>query len=546
MKTILESFLEWEQKTPDRPFLRQPLEHERRVWTWKQAGDEARRIAAALGSLGLLPGDRVAILSKNCAHFVLADLASMIGGFISVPLYATITADTIEQIINHSGSRAIIVGKLDHYATQAPGVPAHVEDIVVECYGNKGTNSWEALVANTPPLEVPVISKNMDDLMTIMYTSGTTGNPKGVMHTQGNFANILAQLDYIGIREQPEVFSYLPMSHIAERVGIEMGTIVRGGTLNFPYSLETFAADLQAVQPDHFFAVPRIWQKFREKIEEKLPPKKLNTLLKIPILNSLIRSKIKKGIGLSKSVRNFSGAAPLSLDLLQWYKKIGVDILQVYGMTEDCIYCHFSLPHQNRLGAVGKALPGLQGRISAEGEIQVKCAALTKGYYREPELTKELFTEDGYLCTGDLGEYDSEGYLFITGRLKDQFKTDKGKYIAPAPIELQLTAHAYLDQVCVVGMGIPQPIVLATLSTEGTADVPKHTIEKALVKLIADINKGLQSYERLEKVVILPEAWTVENGLMTPTLKVKRNVLEKQYLPRYAEWYHTPGEVLWI
>lgn len=505
-----------------------------------------RRIAHALGQLGLQPGDRVALLSKNCAHWIMADLAIMMGGFISVPLYATITADTIRQILEHSGSKAIIVGKLDHFGTQAAGIPESVADIAIEAYGNHGTYSWEALLKEHVPLAAPVLPGGDDELLTIMYTSGTTGNPKGVMHTVGTFRSVTDLLKHIGIQDHPEVFSFLPMSHIAERLGIEITTIVMGGSFSFPYSLDSFAADLQAAQPTHFFAVPRLWQKFREKVNEKLPEEKLRRFLRIPILSSIAKKKIRKSLGLSRATRIFTGAAPISVELLEWYQRLGIEILQAYAMTEDCVHGHFNLPGANRLGTVGRPLPGVVARISDEGEIQVKCAGLMKGYYREPELTAEVFTADGYLRTGDVGQYDSDGFLTITGRLKDQFKTDKGKYIAPGPIELELLAHPFIDQVCVVGMGIPQPIALTVLAAETTAGVEKHVIEKSLVAAVSQLNQSLQSYERIEKIIIMPEPWTVENGLMTPTLKVKRNELEKIHLVRYPEWYQIPGEVVWV
>ena len=545
MKTPLEYFLQWEQAMPDQHFARQPMAHGKEIWSYEKAGNEARRIAAGLKKLGLLPGDKVAILSKNCAQWVIADLAIMMGGFISVPLYATITAETIEQILLHSESKAVIVGKLDNFTAQAPGIPEHVEDIVIEAYKNKGTNSWELMLQQNEPITELHQYTSPDELISIMYTSGTTGMPKGVMHTVGNFSRLLGMLHYIGLKEKPEIFSYLPMSHIAERIGIEMAGMALGGTFNFSYSIDSFGADLQEVQPHYFFAVPRIWQKFREKVEEKLPPKKLNRMLSIPILRSIVRKKVQKALGLSRAYRVFSGAAPLSVELMQWYDKLGITIYQAYGMTEDCIYCHFNIPEHNRFGSVGKPLPGLEARISSDGEIQVKCDALTTGYYKEPALTAELFTTDGYLHTGDVGEYDADGFLFITGRLKDQFKTDKGKYIAPAPIELRFASHPLIDQACLVGVGLPQPVILATLAPDTAKGVSKHEIELAMVKQTALINKDLQSHERIAKVVLLPEAWTVENGLMTPTLKVKRNVLEKQFNSRYADWYNTLGEVVW-
>ena len=545
MQSPLEMFLHWAERQPQANFLRQPTDTGIRTWSYAEARDEAGRMATALGALGIQPGDRVALISKNCAHWILADLAIMMGGFISVPLYPTITADTIRQILMHSGSRAIIVGKLDNFASQAAGIPNEVADIHVEAYGTRGTDSWEQLITKYGPLAQPVLPAK-DDIMTIMYTSGTTGKPKGVVHTVGNFMQVVGQLDHIGVPKPCHVFSYLPLSHIAERVGIEMSVLYTGGSFSFAHTLQSFGADLAATQPSLFFAVPRIWAKFREKVNEKLPEPKLQRLLRIPIVSTLIKKKIRKSLGLSKAVRIFSGAAPISVELLQWYQRLGIEVLQAIGMTEDCIYGHFNLPGANKLGTVGRPLPGLQSRISAEGELQVKCPGLMKEYYKEPELTAEIFTPDGYLRTGDMGEYDADGFLTITGRVKDQFKTDKGKYIAPAPIELALLANSYLEQVCVVGMGIPQPIVLAVLSAEYTKGIEKHTIEKSLVTLLAEVNKDLQAYEKLEKVVILPDPWTVENGLMTPTMKVKRNELERLHIGKYSTWYNKPGQVVWL
>ena len=214
-------------------------------------------------------------------------------------------------------------------------------------------------------------------------------------------------------------------------------------------------------------------------------------------------------------------------------------------MTEDCVYAHFNRNEANRHGTVGTPFKGLQVKIAEGGEIRVKCPGLTLGYYKEPELTKELFDEEGYLKTGDQGEISADGYLKITGRVKDQFKTDKGKYIAPTPIEMKLLANPDIDQVCVVGMGIPQPIALVVLSAGGKAK-SKEELTQGLENSVAQVNPALETYEKLEKIVIMKTDWSVENGLLTPTLKVKRNEVEKIHLPKYPTWYHTqPGIVVW-
>lgn len=544
MSLVMERFLKYEKERASELFLHQPMGTEARTWSWKEAGNDARRMAAALTAHGIKKGDKVALLSKNCAEWVIADLAIMMGGFVSVPFYATITAPTIRMLLEHSGSKAIIVGKLDNFASQADGLSTDVAAIYMKAYGHSGSLIWEDLIEKHAPVsEVSLTGR--DEILTIMYTSGTTGRPKGVVHTAGNIDDTILAAEKIGIPMYPKIFSYLPISHIAERMGIEMLGIYKGGTFHFAHTLESFASDLKAVQPDIFFAVPRIWAKFREKVNEKMPDSKLHTLLKIPILGGLIRKKIKTGMGLSKAVRIFSGAAPISVEMLEWYKKLGIEILQAYGMTEDCVYCHFNLPGANKFGSVGRPLPGLVARLSDESEIQVKSSALMKEYYREPELTAEMFTEDGFLKTGDKGRYDADGFLYITGRVKDQFKTDKGKYISPSSIEMRLTDDNLVEQACVVGMGIPQPIGLIVLSETAKSN-SRNENELQLSNLVERLNKQLEKHEKLEKLVILPEPWTVENGMMTPTMKVKRNEVEKIHEGNYIAWFHTEGGIVWL
>jgi long-chain acyl-CoA synthetase len=543
--TPLKQFLKWEKETPTSIMLRQPFSGEWKNWTYQQAGEEIRKIASGLKALNLPNRSNIALLSKNCAHWIMADLAIMMAGHISVPLYATLTAHSIRQILDHSEARAIIVGKLDKYNEQKDGIPEGVQKIGMELYGIKDAMSWEKMVASEKPI-TDIAPWDRDEVLTIMYTSGTTGKPKGVMHSAGNFDSIVqAGIIDLELPMHPRLFSYLPISHIAERTGIEMIGLYRGATFSFAESLETFPANLASTQPNLFFAVPRIWAKFREKISEKLPPKKLNTLLSIPIINNIIRKSIKKKLGLSEATHIYSGAAPISVDMLEWFDKIGVTIYQAIGMTEDCIYSHFNRRGANRFGTVGKALTGVKVKIADDGEFRLKCAGVMKGYYKEPELTAASFDEEGYLKTGDKAEYDKDGFLSIVGRVKDQFKTDKGKYVSPAPIEMLLLANTDIEQACVVGMGIPQPISLIILSAAGKSK-SKEDLVTSLSSSLAQVNTELESYEKLEKMVIMKDDWTVENGLITPTLKVKRNEVEKIHLPKYPTWYHTqPGVVVW-
>jgi len=539
----IEQFISWEQKTPDAIFLRQPFNEEWKTWTYAQAGNEIRRVATGLLKCNLPTGSKVAILSKNCAHWIMADLAIMMCGYVSVPIYATLTAPAIRQIIEHSESKAVFIGKLDHYDPQNRAIPDGVIKVGFSVYDVSAENTWEEWLKGEP--YAGCYAWKPDEILTIIYTSGTTGKPKGVMHAVENFYQVVSvAVKELGIPSSPKLFSYLPLSHIAERAGIEMIGIYTGAAFSFAESLDAFSKNLADTQPNLFFAVPRIWAKFREKILEKLPQKKLDRLLGIPLIGAVVKKSIRKKLGLSKASHIYTGAAPISLELLQWFDKLGITIFQAYGMTEDCLFAHFNRHGANRHGTVGRRLTGLQVKISSEGEIRLKGPGNLRGYYKEPELTASTFDEEGFLKTGDIGEIDSDGFLSLTGRLKDQFKTDKGKYISPAPIETKLLVNENIEMACVVGMGIPQPIALTILSASGKAK-SKEEIIQSLTAMFAELNPTLEPFERLEKAVILKGDWSIENGLMTPSLKVKRNEVEKIHLPKYPHWYKQSGIVVW-
>ena len=541
--TPLEAFLYWEENTPDNLFFKQPIDGKTTLYTYGQAGDEIRRMASVLKGLALPENSHIALLSKNCAHWIMADLAIMMAGHVSIPIYPTLNAESIKTILVHSESKAIIVGKLDDFESQKAGIP-DIHTIAVRAYGVEEGLSWEELVSQNEPLR-DIREWKPDDLMTIIYTSGTTGKPKGVMHVAGSFAKIInVALKVIILPPHPRFFSYLPLTHIAERVGVEMHGLFKGASITFTESLETFAADLEATQPDLFFAVPRIWSKFQEKILEKMPQKKLNTLLKIPVLNTIVKKKITKKLGLSRVSYIASAAAPLAVSTMEWFGTLGITIYQAYAMTEDCIHSHFNLVGANKVGTVGRPLPDVQVKLTGEGEICIKTECLMKGYYKEPILTDEVFDDEGYFKTGDIGTYDDEGYLTITGRVKDQFKTDKGKYISPAPIELELTKNSDIELVCVVGTGIPQPVALVVLSQSGKSK-DKENLEWSLRQTIEAVNPTLEKHEKISRVIVMKDEWTVENGLLTPTLKTKRNKIEDIHQSSYKQWYDEPELVVY-
>jgi len=539
-KSPLEAFLYWETYTPENIFLKQPIPGKIICYTYQSVGAEIRKIAAVIKAYKLPERSHIALLSKNCAHWNMADLAIMMAGHISIPIYPTLNATSIRQILTHSETKAIIIGKLDDFASQKRGIP-EIPKISIGIYGEQEGDLWEDLVRTQNPIEEGFTMKK-EDLLTIIYTSGTTGTPKGVMHTVGNFMESSLTLSSLfNLPEHLRLFSYLPLAHVAERI-LSVCGLVLGAQISYPQSLDTFAFDLEKVQPHVFFAVPRIWTKFQEKILENLPQKKLDVILKIPFLNTFIKKKLKQKLGLGHA-QLICSAAPLAVSVIHWYKTLGINIYQGYGMTEDSAISHFNLPGANKVGTVGKALPNVKTKLSPEGEICILNNCLMKGYYKSPEMTAAVFDEEGYLKTGDIGEYDHDGFLTITGRVKDQFKTDKGRYISPAPIELQFSKNTDIEQICIVGTGIPQPIALVTLSVLGHSK-SKMLLTESLLATLSKINPDLEKHEKLEKVVIMKEDWTVDNGLATPTLKVKRNSIEKIHQPFYESWFKQEDKVI--
>lgn len=542
MSDPLSKFWQWEKETPGHILFHQPFAEGVRTYTYAHAGDEIRRLATALMAMNLPPRSRVAILSKNCAHWIMADFAIWMAGHVSVPLYPTLSANAIRQILEHSESRVIFVGKLDEYPTQRDGIPANIQKISFPFYGITDGLLWSDLIEKNKPMETnPVWDRH--EMATIKYTSGTTGVPKGVMISFHAIDHALPHaFQILGTGKNDRFFSYLPLSHIAERMLVELGAIYNGATIYFSESLDKFAANLAHAQPTVFLAVPRIWAKFREKILEKVPQKKLDLLLAIPIVSSLIKGKIQKNLGLAKCNWALTGASPISVEMLEWYKKLGIVIREVYGMTENLAWATSNVSDM-RFGSIGKPWTNVQVRLTSEGELQTKGDATMLGYYKMPDVTKEVFTDDGFLKSGDLAQTDADGFYFITGRIKDLFKTDKGKYIAPLPIELKLSTNADIEQVCVVGMGVPQPMALVVLSAAGKAK-SKDEITKSLSQSLEQVNNDLEDYERLHAAVIMKDDWTVPNGLMTPSLKVKRNEVEKIHLPTYPKWYNLNEKVI--
>ena len=550
----LQRLYHWESTTPQRVALTQPMGGGAlKDFTWAEVADQVRRMAAHLQAQGWEPGSKVAILSKNCAWWMMSDLAIWMAGYVSVPLYPTLAADTVRQILTHSEAKACFIGKLDGWEGMKPGVPEGLPCIshalspadAVAAYPR-----WDDICARTQPLAGQPVRAS-DELATLIYTSGTTGLPKGVMHTFGNFAwGFAAAIERVPMHQSDRMLSYLPLAHVVERVLVEHGWLRTGMHIFFADSLDTFAADMQRARPTIFFSVPRLWVKFQHGVHHKLPPAKLKLLLSIPLVGGLIRKKVLTALGLDQCRMAAGGAAPMPVPLLQWYRHLGLPINEGYGMTENLAVSHLTVPGQNQQGSVGPAYNGVDVRIAPEnGEILMRSPALMLGYYKAPEQTAETFTSDGWLRTGDKGRIDERGCLHVTGRVKDLFKTSKGKYVAPAPIEDKLVMHDDVEACVVTGANLGQPLGIVMLSPDSLGKVSQAAgraeVEASLAAHMASINATLDPHEQMQCVVVVTTPWTVDNGVVTPTFKVKRNRIEELYGAHYERWETGGKTIIW-
>jgi long-chain acyl-CoA synthetase len=550
-KTPLGCLYHWEKNSPGAVHFTQPTGNGQVVdYTWAQIMDQVRRMAAHLKSLNLPPRSQIALLGKNSAHWIMADWAIWMAGHVTVPLYPTLAADTVRYILEHSESRLLFVGKLDGWSQMKPGVPADVPVITLPLAPQSEGQTWDEIIARIPPLQGQP-DRDMAEMATIIYTSGSTGQPKGVMQNFRSF-NVCGTLmsDIVAVTTADRMLSYLPLAHVAERLVVENSSTYYGFHVFFAESLATFVHDLRRAQPTIFFSVPRLWTKFYLGVCDKLPRKKQDILFRIPILGRKLKRKILEQLGLQHARIGLTGAAPLPAPIIAWYRSLGLELLEAYGMSENMAYSHFTRPGAARVGYVGHANKGVECRIDPDThEILVKSPGQMMGYYKEPGKTAECYTADGFFKTGDMGEIDEQGRLRITGRVKELFKTSKGKYVAPVPIENKLGSHPKIEVSCVGGANQPATFALVLLSEETRQALAKGADRTALgeelVKLMEQTNTGLDPHEQMDFLVVVNEPWTIENGFLTPTMKIKRNVIEARYEPRVEQWFREGKKVIW-
>ncbi|MBQ0117814.1 MAG: AMP-binding protein, partial [Flavobacterium sp.] len=549
-------FLHWEKVQPNRVFLQQSKNKKWIKITYKEAGLQMRKIAQYLLKSEIRSGDRVGILSKNCPEWIITDLAISYIKAISVPYYPNLNKEGLQEVLEMCEVKALFIGKIETWKTIKEVIPKDFKIISFTSYAQHDTIDqgvrWEYILATyTPYYDVDFLA-DPEAIWTILFTSGTTGKPKGAILTNNNLNEILnieQKYEQFNLKKRygkkTYFFSILPLNHIGERTVGQIVLLLIGGTVCFSETLETLNQDMKKIQPHVMFSVPHLWTKFQMGVLQKLPQKKLDRFLKIPLLSYYIKRKIRLKLGLNRLIFSFTAAAPTSPELKSWYLKIGIKLREGYGMTETS-GANVTMPiDEFKVGSVGKVLPHVQLKIAHQtNEILIHGPMVMKGYYGEPQKTSQVI-KDGWMHTGDIGHLDEDAYLFVEGRISDSFKTAKGKYIIPAPIEWKFQNADVLEHLIVVGLGASQPLVLVQLSdmakSKHVTDV-NHYIEQQIKK----VNQGLMNYQKIAKAIIIDTPWNIENNFLTPTMKLKRRMVDATYKDYYELWNQESKSIIWV
>jgi long-chain acyl-CoA synthetase len=543
-------------------------------------------LARVLKQWGIHKGDRVAILSENRPEWMIADFACMTTGIVDVPIYATLTADQTLYLLQNSGARVIFVSTLEQLRKiQAIWEQTSLEKIVVmDDVSEINVIPMWSLINSASPEEDPQFDEeahriSSDDLATLIYTSGTTGTSKGVMLSHGNLTTCAKMASKQAEWTPGDVYlSFLPLSHVTAR-HVDYVCYLDGVSLAYCAVFDQLPQMLQEAKPTIIVAVPRVYEKIRaeaerqaghglrrkifdwavrvgEKHKDEIARGETPTDLSWKVANQLVFSKIRQGFG-GRGRAYFSGGAPLGKDMAEWFCAVGVPIMEGYGLTETSPTLSVNRRGAFKIGSVGKVNEGVQLKIAEDGEILVKGPTVFKGYWNMPEETRNSFA-DGWFKTGDIGELDSEGFLSITDRKKDLIKTSGGKFIAPQPIENALKANVLVAQAAIIGDKRKYASVIISphfplLEDWARANGVPFTSRQELVAsdkvrnlyrgIVEDLNKRLAHFETIKKIVVVPDEFTVATGEITPTLKLKRRVIEAKYKQQIDEIYQQPHPI---
>ena len=521
-QTLTEQLAHWAQECPERVWLRDLSEAGETPYSWSEAQNQVLAASAALEKK-LGSGQSMALLSKNRAHWVLADLAIIASGNISVPLFTTHTATTAEYILGFTETKVLFLGETSNWDAVKAVLPKDVLIITlpgVNCDIDHIT--WDSLVTAGSG-DHPAHKASASDLISLVFTSGTTGMPKGVIQThESNLIPVRRGTEAFASREDSRFFSYLPLSHIAERQIVEYGSMVACGEIWFNESIETLLRDLPACKPNIFFGPPRVWEQLQQAVLGKVGGQEaLDTLLEQDAEG--ISTMVLGGLGLTEVDYCLTAAAPTPPALIHWWEKLGLKLCEGFGQTE-AMSLIVTKVDDRRIGSIGKPISGVEVKISDIGELLIRAEGCTPGYYQQPEKTAELW-QNGWLHTGDKAYVDDDGFIFITGRVKDYFKTIQGKFVAPPPIEGLFANNSHAEQQCLLGRGFSKTVMVTVLS-EAAKGLDRQVVEASVLDTIASINTEVEKHARIGAVIISSEHWTIENEILTPTLKIRRERVE--------------------
>ena len=556
--------------------------------TWKTYAAEVRRAARALVSLGFQKGQRVCILGNNRPEWAILDLAAMAAGGAPAGIYTTCSKEEVQYIVHHAEAPVVLVENRDQWEkiNKTRGELPHLRHVVLMRDAGDVDDpmvlSWEAFLAKADATDDKEIDRRVEaleptGLATLIYTSGTTGPPKGVMLSHENLAWTARNAqEMTGGNARDVSLSYLPLSHIAEQMFTLHGPCTMGSCVYYAESILKVADNLKEVRPTVFFGVPRIWEKFHAAISGKLAqatgakakiagfargvgarvasfrnrgePLPLALALQYELASRLVFSKLREAIGLDRARVLVSGAAPIAKEVIEFFASLDLIVLEVYGQSEDTGPTSFNRAGRTKFGSVGPAIPGVDVKIAEDGEILVKGPNVFLGYFKDAEATAEAL-KDGYLCSGDLGEFDREGFLFITGRKKDILITAGGKNIAPKNIEGALKNHGLVGEAVVIGDRRKYLTALVSLDAEAAAAFAKErgldpaklhedpSVRADIQRAIDDINATLARVETVKKFTITKRPFSIEAGELTPTLKVKRKIVNQNFSAEIEAMY---------
>jgi long-chain acyl-CoA synthetase len=534
--TVTDYLDHWARTCPETIWLQERHGEEYTQWSWQAARDELQAVAAWLQAQYGNNGAAAALLSRNRAHWMLADMAIIASGNITVPIFTTQSTDTANYILDFTDVKVLFVGESENWENIKAILPAQVQLVALPGVDPEHSHlKWEDIVRDHSGQQAQH-NCQADDVLSLVFTSGTTGVPKGVMQTHASMLiPMLRAGQAFSMRHNPRFLSYLPLAHLAERQLVWIQSLIYCGTVTFVESLAHLVRDMAQVQPTYFFGAPRVWEQLQQIVLGQFGSQQALEQAFAADAEVTIE-KVQTMLGFQDVDYLLTAAAPTPAALIDWYEKLGIVLTEGYGQTEAMSLIANSSTDR-RVGSIGKPIAGVDVKIAESGELLCKAAGLSPGYYKMPEKTAETFV-DGWVHTGDKARIDEDGFYYITGRVKDYFKTMQGKFVAPVPIESEFARNQWVEQQCLLGRGYSKTVMVCVLS--GIAQQQdREVLENDLRSQAHVVNETVEKHARIGALIVCTQPWTIENGVLTPTLKIKRDQVEMLFNERAQAMAHT-------